>query len=447
MSPNISREFKFAELLRFALPSIIMMMFLSLYTIVDGFFVSRFVGTDALSSVNITYPFSSISIALGVMFATGGSAVTAIRMGEKRMEEANKAFSLIVFFCFILSILIAIPALLWMEPLVKVLGAEGELIPLGVKYLTVLVWFSPVSILQILFQTFFVTAGKPMIGLSLTIAAGIANMILDYVFLGIVGMGIEGAAYATAIGYCIPAVGGIFFFIRNKAGLCFVKPKWNKMVLAQSSLNGSSEMVTNLSVSVTTFLFNVLTMKYFGPDGVAAITVLLYCQFLMTSLFMGFSMGVAPVISYHYGATNEFYLRKLKKICWSFVIASSFLVFAVSLSCAEWIAALFSSPDSGAYLLICRGMRIFSFSFLFAGVNIFASAMFTALSDGKTSALISFSRTFFFIILGFVLMIWLFHADGIWLSIPFAELLSAFFVGWILYRGKRKRALVQSEET
>jgi len=437
MHQIISKEFQFAELLRFALPSIVMMVFLSLYTIVDGFFVSRFVGTDALSAVNITYPFSSISIALGVMFATGGSAVTAIRMGEKKMEEANHAFSLIVFFCFILSVAIAVPAFLWMEPLVKVLGAEGELIPLGVKYLTVLVWFSPISILQILFQTFFVTAGKPMIGLRLTIAAGFANMILDYVFLGIVGMGIEGAAYATAIGYCIAAAGGIFFFIKNRTGLCFVRPKWNKMVLTQSSLNGSSEMVTNLSISVTTFLFNVLTMRYFGADGVAAITVILYCQFLMTSLFMGFSMGVAPVISYHYGAVNTTYLKHLKKMCWNFIAASSLLVFVVSLTCTEGIAALFSESSVGVYVLICRGMRIFSFSFLFAGVNIFASAMFTAISDGKTSAVISFLRTFVFIILGFIFMMQLFHVDGIWMAIPFAEFATALLVLWLLHRKKQ----------
>lgn len=436
MNQIISKEFKFIQLLQFAAPSIVMMVFLSLYTIVDGFFVSHYVGTDALSSVNITYPFSSIFVALGVMFATGGSAVVATRMGEKKMEDANNSFSLIVLFCFCVSILFAIPALIWIEPLVKMLGAEGNLIPLCMKYLFIQVFFSPIAILQILFQNFFVTAGKPIFGLILTVIAGLCNMVFDFVFLGVMHIGIEGAAYASAIGYCIPALGGILFFIKNKQGLHFIKPRWNKIVLIKSSLNGSSEMVTNLSVSVTTFLFNVLTMKYLGSDGVAAITVILYCQFLMTSLFMGFSIGVAPVISYHYGADNSTYLKKLKQMCWKFVIFSSFLVFAFSLSCTELIAALFSDQSSDVYSLICRGMTIFSVSFLFAGINIFASAMFTAISDGKTSAMISFSRTFLFIIVGFIIMIQLFHVDGIWLSMPFAEFITLLLVIWLLYRRK-----------
>ncbi|MEA4986896.1 MAG: MATE family efflux transporter [Anaerovorax sp.] len=434
MNQIISKEFKFIQLLQFAAPSIIMMVFLSLYTIVDGFFVSHYVGTDALSSVNITYPFSSIFVALGVMFATGGSAVVATRLGEKKIKDANNSFSLIVLFCSCISILLIIPALVWIEPLVKVLGAEGNLIPLCMKYLFIQVLFSPIAILQILFQNFFVTAGKPSFGLILTVIAGLCNMLFDFVFLGMMHIGIEGAAYASAIGYCIPALGGILFFIKNKQGLHFIKPNWNKTVLIKSSLNGSSEMVTNLSVSVTTFLFNVLTMKYLGPDGVAAITVILYCQFLMTSLFMGFSIGVAPVISYHYGAENLLYLKKLKHMCWKFVIFSSFFVFVFSLSCTELIAALFSDQSSDVYSLICRGMSIFSVSFLFAGINIFASAMFTAISDGKTSAMISFSRTFLFIIVGFTIMIQLFHVDGIWLSMPFAEFVTLLLVIWLLYR-------------
>lgn len=436
MNQTISKEFKLTELLQFAVPSIIMMVFLSLYMIVDGFFVSRFVGTDALSSVNITYPFSSIFVALGVMFAAGGSAVVATQMGEKKMQDANRSFSLIVCCCFCTAFFIALPALIWIEPLVKLLGAEGNLIPLCKQYLFVLILFAPIAILQILFQNFFVTAGKPAIGLILTVIAGLCNMLFDYIFIAIMDMGISGAAYATAMGYCIPAVGGILFFLKNKQGLHFVIPKWNAAVLLKSSANGSSEMVTNLSTSVTTFLFNLLTMNYFGSDGVAAITVILYCQFLMTSLFMGFSIGVAPIISYHFGAENIAYLKKLKHMCWKFILISSFIVFAFSLSCTELIASIFSDKSSGVYPLICRGMNIFSFSFLFAGANIFASAMFTAISDGKTSAIISFSRTFLFIVVGFYAMIQLFEVDGIWLAIPFAELCTAVFVSGLLYKMK-----------
>lgn len=436
MNQIISKEFKFAELLQFAFPSIVMMVFLSLYMIVDGFFVSRFVGTDALSSVNITYPFSSIYVALGVMFAAGGSAVVATIMGEKKKQAANQSFTLIVLFCFCIAVLISVVAFIFIEPLVKILGAEGNLIPLCRQYLFVLVIAAPIAILQILFQNFFVTAGKPAIGLILTVMAGLCNMLFDFIFIAVMDMGISGAAYATAMGYCIPAIGGILFFLKNQQGLHFVKPKWDALTLRKSSINGSSEMVTNLSTSITTFLFNILTMKHFGSNGVAAITVILYGQFLMTSLFMGFSMGVAPIISYHFGAQNVDYLKKLKRMCWKFVLLSSFCVFAFSLSCTEAIAALFSDKPSQVYSLICRGMNIFSFSFLFAGANIFASALFTAVSDGKTSAIISFSRTFVFIIVGFVVMIQLFQVDGIWLSIPFAELCTAIVVLWFLYKMK-----------
>lgn len=436
MSQSISKEFSFVQLLKFAFPSIVMMIFLSLYTIVDGFFVSRFVGTDALSAVNIVYPVVSVTIAVGIMFATGGSAIVAMRLGEGRKKTANENFTAIVVVATCVSIIFCILSILFMDPIVRFLGAKGVLVPLSKHYLLILLLFAPMSVLQMLFQSFFVTAGKPSLGLSLTIIAGICNMVLDYVLIVPAGLGIRGAALATSIGYCIPAVGGLVFFFRNRGGLCFVRPQFELRMIANSCLNGSSEMITNLSNSVITLLFNVLMMKFAGSDGVAAITIILYTRFLMTSLFMGYSIGVAPIISYHYGAANKIYLKKLFGMCFAFVLAASLLVFFTAFFSSGIIAGIFAPAGSSVYLLAVKGLRIFSFAFFFAGVNIFASALYTALSNGRISALISFSRTFLFTVVGIFLMVHFLQMDGLWLAIPFSELVTIIVVCFIL-RWKR----------
>ncbi len=428
MTESIAREFRFGELLRFSFPSIIMMIFMSLYTIVDGFFVSRFVGTDALSAINIVYPLISVFVAVAVMFATGGSAVVSRQMGEGDAKGAKQNFSLIILVSLILTAIIMVISFCFLDPIILFLGADDSLLSYCREYLIILLLFAPFSVLQMLFQSFFVTAGKPGLGLSLTIFAGAANMVLDYLFIVPFKMGIAGAAFATAIGYCIPAVGGLIFFFRNKNGLYFIRPRWRWGVIWESSFNGSSEMVTNLSASVTTLLFNIMMMKFAGADGVAAITVVLYCQFLMVSLFMGFSIGVAPIISYHYGSGNKPYLKKLLKMCGGFTLAGSVVIFIVSFCCSTVIAAVFSPADSAVFPMVVHGMRLFSISFLFAGINIFGSALFTALSNGKISAAISFSRTFLFTVAGILLLSRLFGMDGLWLSIPFAEAVTVFFV-------------------
>ncbi len=424
MNNAISKNFGFGGLLRFAFPTIVMMIFMSLYTIIDGFFVARFVNTDALSAVNLTYPLAGLTMTIGIMFATGGNAVISRQLGEGKPLEAKQNFTLIVCVATVIGLIITLLTLLFLEPLVILMGASGSLIPLCQDYLWILTVFAPVSVLQMLFQSFFVTAGKPGLGLALTIAAGVANMLLDYVFVAILGWGVQGAAWATVTGYCIPAFGGILFFLCNRKGLCFTLPKLRWRILGESCFNGSSEMVTNISTSVTTFLFNILMMRYIGSDGVAAITVILYCQFLMTSLYLGFSMGVSPVIGFQYGSQNKAGLQQIFRICMLFVGLSSVLIFGLALLCTKPIATLFTAKDSAVYPLIIRGLGLFSIGFLFAGINIFASALFTALSNGKISALLSFSRTFVFILLGlWLLPLWL-QVDGIWLAIPFAELIT-----------------------
>ena len=413
-TPGISREFSTGELLRFAAPSIVMMLFLSMYTIVDGFFISRYVGTEALSATNIVYPLIGFFLAVGIMFATGGSAVVASEMGRGEHQEASGHFTAVVLTAVAFSVLAGVICLAFTDQVLTFLGAGADTWDHARQYITVLLCFMPMSMLQCLFQSFLVTAGRPGLGLGLTVGAGFANMVLDYVFIVPLGMGIAGAALATAIGYCIPALGGLWFFSRNRSGLRFTRLRWDFTVL-----------VTNLASSIITVIFNLILMAWIGTDGVAAITVIMYAQFLMVAFFMGFSIGVAPVFGFHYGAGNHQYLLHIRDHCIRFVLGASVVVCAVSFLSSGLIAVIFTPEGSLSAQLVNRGMRLFSLSFLFAGYNIFASALFTALSDGRTSALISFARTFFFILVGIWLMTTLLGLDGLWLAIPFAELVTA----------------------
>lgn len=434
MSNSIAKKFTFLSLIRFALPSIIMMVFMSLYTIVDGIFVSRFVGTAALSAVNVTYPFASAIVSVAVMFATGGSAVVARQMGEGQAQAARANFTAIVIAATAAGALLGGVGLLFTDPLVRVLGADDSLAGLCREYLWILSAFAPASVLQILFQNFFVTAGRPGLGLLSTVVAGAANAVLDYVFIVPMQMGIGGAALATGIGYTIPAAVGVIWFLCRRGTLYFSRPVFRLSILLESCANGSSEMVTNLSASVTTFLFNIVMMRLLGVDGVAAMTIVLYAQFLMTSLYMGYSIGVAPVISYNYGSADTAHLKKLFWICIRFIGACSLAVVASSLLLAPWLSAVFAPKGSAVYALAVHGFVLFSFNYLFAGTNIFASALFTALSNGKVSAAISFLRTFLFIVGGILLLPHLWGVDGVWLAVPVAEALSMAVSVWFLVR-------------
>ena len=437
MNNNLAKEFDLKSLLRFSAPSIAMMVFTSLYTIVDGIFVSNLVGTDALSAINICYPLLSLFYAISIMFSTGGCAVVSIQLGEGNSKKANRLFAFITLSALVVTAALAVVSFIFLEPLLTFLGCSETLMPLCKSYLSVLLVFAPVLTLQILFQSFFVAAGKPALGLILTVSAGISNMILDYVFMAHFNSGISGAALATAAGYFIPAIGGVIFFLKNRNGLCFSLPQADFKALLKSCTNGSSEMVTNLSTSITTMLFNITMMKHLGNDGVAAITAVLYSQFLLTALYLGFSVGVAPILSYHYGAGNCAYLNNLKRICYKFVLATSVLSFVLAFSMSNPLASLFSENNQNVHELIKHGMMLFSVGFIFSGFNIFTSAFFTALSDGLTSAIVSFSRTFLFIIAGLYLMMAILGIDGLWLSIPFAEL-CAFVISIIFLKAKQK---------
>lgn len=438
MSNSIAKEFKFFSLLRFAFPTMIMMVFMSLYTIIDGIFISRLVGTDALSATNIVYPTISLMIAVGVMLATGGSAIIAKKMGEKKEQEAREDFSFIVLTGVIIGLVFIVVGIVFIHPIVRLLGSTDGLMDYCVGYLGVSLLLAPACILQLLFQTFFVTAGKPVLGLVLTISGGVANMVLDYLFMRVFRMGVEGAALATGIGQLIPALVGVGYFLFVRHSLYLVKPKIRWSVLVESSFNGSSEMVTNLSGGIVTFLYNIIMLKLVGEAGVAAITIVLYGQFLFNALYMGFSMGVAPVISYNYGSKNNRMLKRIFKICMLFIAVSSVIVTMFALIMSPIIVGIFTPVGTETYTLAKTGFLLFSLNFIFAGINIFASSMFTAFSDGKTSAIISFVRTFVLIVINILVLPALIGVNGVWLSVPLAEFMSVFLSGYFFVRKKEK---------
>ena len=437
MSQSLAKDFNFHSLLKFAFPSIIMMIFMSLYSIVDGFFIAQYVDSMALSAANIVYPAVSILLAVGIMFGTGGSAVVAAKIGQEKQEEANRNFSALTLTTLIIGILGAVLGNLFCRQICSLLGATPVLMDYGTAYLRTILSFAPVCLLQALFQSFFVTAGRPGLGLSLTVSAGITNMLLDYLFVVPLHLGVAGAALATGLGQCIPAVAGILYFTFARKGLRFTRPEFSKGLLSTSCFNGSSEMVNNLAVAVTTFLFNVLMLKYAGEAGVAAITIVLYAQFLMTSAFMGFSSGVAPVVSFNYGSRNVRQLKKIFKISVCVVAIVSALVFGIAELGSDIVILVFTPAGSEVFALAKHGFAIFSVSFLFTGMNIFASALFTAFSNGKVSAILSFLRTFVFLAVCLLILPLFWGVDGIWTAVPIAEAMAFFVSVYYLARFKK----------
>lgn len=437
MSNSIAKNFNFFSLLKFTFPSMIMMIFMSLYTIVDGVFISRFVGSVALSASNIVFPVICFIIAVGVMLSNGGSAIIARQLGENRPKDARKNFTFIIITGLVTGVILMLLGNIFIEPLVRLLGATDEMLKDSIDYLRILLYFSSACILQHLFQAFMVTAGKPVLGLIMTFSGGIANIILDYIFMGPLKLGISGAALATGIGQLIPTVFGLFYFLFVRHSLYFAKPKFNWSVLKESCLNGSSEMVTNLSSAVVTYLYNITMLRLVGEPGVAAITIVLYAKFLFNAIYMGFSMGVAPVISFNHGSKNHRMLQKLFKICVGFIGTSSLLVTGLALVACPYIVEIFTPIGTDTYQIAKSGFFLFSINYIFAGLNIFSSSMFTAFSDGKTSAIISFVRTFVLLVMNILILPLLIGIHGVWLSVPLAELMTVFLSIYYFYK-KRK---------
>ena len=435
----LAREFHTVSLIKFALPNIGMMIFLSLYTIVDGMFISRLVGTTALSAINMSFPLNSLQMAIGIMLGTGGSAIIARRQGEGRADEARQNFTMLVTVAALVGLCFAVLGNIFLDPILRVLGTS-ELQWADCRIYTLIqLAFAPMLFLQTSFQTLFVTAGKPGLGLLTSVGGGITNMVLDWLFIGPMNMGVAGAAIATCLGYCVPSVIGLVYFFRNRNGSLFFVPfKFDGATLAAACGNGSSEMVSNIANAVTTFMFNMLFMRYRGEDGVAAITIAMYFQFVFTAVYFGFSMGVAPVISYKFGERNISQLGRIFRICMTFVLACSLGAYLLSWVTLEPALTLFTPRGSGVYEIAMSGFPIYAVSFLLMGTSIFASSLFTALSDGLVSAIISFSRTLVFLAAMLLLLPRILEELGIWLAVPVAEGLGVMVSVYFLLKGRKK---------
>ncbi len=418
---SLDQKWNAGLLLRFSFPTVVMMIFMGLYTIADTVFVAQFVNTDALSSINIVCPVINVTVGLGTMIATGGNAIVSRKMGAGKIQEAKEAFTLLIIAGAAIGFIVLLGGIIWIDKLIYALGASKLLFPYCKNYLLVLFLFIPANVLQTLFSNLFVTAGKPGLGFWLSVLAGVANIILDYVFIVLCNLGIQGAALGTGFGYLIPTIAGLTFFTWGKSTLSFTRPKWKWAVIRESCFNGSSEMVGQLSSAITTFLFNNTMMDLLGEDGVAAVTIIIYSQFLLNTLYIGYSIGIAPVIGFNYGNRNSVQQKKVFHLSMQFIAAASVLSFASSVFGGSYIVRLFAEDTSEVYRIATNGFTIFSFNFLFCGLNNFTSVMFTALSNGKVSAALSFLRTFGLLSAGLILLPRIFGITGVWLAVPVAE--------------------------
>ena len=439
MNIQLSDHFTYKKLLRFTLPSMVMMVFTSIYGVVDGLFVSNFVGKTPFAAVNFIMPFLMMLGTVGFMFGTGGSALIAKTLGERKPEQANRQFSLLVYVSLGLGVVITILGLVFLRPLSAALGAEGQLLEDCVTYGRVIILAVPAFILQMEFQSFCITAEKPQLGLYMTIASGVANMVLDFLFMAVFRWGLVGAAAATGISQCIGGFVPLIYFARpNSSLLRLGKTAYHGKTLAQACLNGSSELMSNISMNLVSMLYNVQLMQYAGEDGVAAYGVLMYVNFVFLSIFIGYAIGTAPIISFHYGAQNHSELKNLLRKSFFLTAIGSACMLALGLLLARPLATVFVSYDPALFNMTVRGFHVFSFSFLFAGLAIFGSSFFTALNNGLVSALISFLRTLVFQIAAVMLLPLVWGLDGIWASVVVAELAAAS-LSLVFIAAKRKK--------
>ncbi|WP_334099333.1 MATE family efflux transporter, partial [Gordonibacter pamelaeae] len=422
MAIKLSDHFTYGRLVRFALPSIAMMIFISIYSVVDGLFVSNFAGKEALAAVNLVFPLVMALGSVGFMFGTGGAALVAKTMGEGDQVRANRLFSLIAVAGTALGIVLAGVGAGILGPLLEALGAQGTLKDQGLAYGFILLAALPFSIMQNMFQSFFIAAERPKVGLAVTIAAGVANIVLDYLFIAVLGWGIAGAALATALGQALAAVAAVAFFASSKTSrLRFARPTADFRALGKTCVNGSSELMTEVAASVVSMLYNYQLMMIAGADGVAAYGVIMYVNFIFTAVFFGFSMGTGPVVSYHYGAQHKEELKGLFKKSMVLVGGTGAAMFAASQLLAGPLVGVFVGYDPELAAMTLHGFRIYAVAFLVCGFNIYGSAFFTALNNGKVSALISFMRTLVFETSTVMLLPIVWGIDGVWSAIIVAE--------------------------
>ncbi len=440
MEIQLCEHFTYGKLLRFVLPSVVMMAFTSLYGVVDGLFVSNFVGTTAFAALNLIMPILMIIGAMGFMIGTGGTAVVTKTLGEGRSDAANHYFSMYVWFVLFCGIALSFLGFLFAEPISRALGADGEVLSLCVLYCRICCISMPAYMLQNVFQSFFAAAEKPRMGLAISMVTGATNILLDYVFVACLGWGLAGAAFATVTGELIGGFAPMIYFIRknNDSRLRLGGFYFEGHLLAKACTNGSSELMSNISASVITILYNVQLLKYAGTDGVAAYGVMSYLNFIFVSIFMGYSIGTAPIVGYHYGSQDRPELKSLYQKSRRLILVTGIMLVVIAQVFAKPLTAMFVGYDSTLFAMTCTGMRIFSISFLICGFNIFGSSFFTALNNGAVSAIISFLRTFVFQVVAIAVLPVVLGLMGIWMGAVVTELLAMCVTG-AFFLAKRKK--------
>lgn len=439
MKIQLSDHFHYGRILRFTLPSILTMVFTSLYGVVDGFFVSNYVGKNPFAAVNFIMPVIMVLGSVGFMFGTGGSAIVARTMGEGKQQKARDIFSLLIYALLVCGVAIAVGSMFVLRPVASAMGAQGELLENCLTYGRILLISLPFQMLQYAMLPFAVTAEKPNMALTVTLVSGLTNMALDALFMGLFRWGIVGAAWATAISQILGgAIPLAYFALPNSSLLRLGKAKMDGRALLQTCTNGSSELVGHISFSMVGMLYNVQLLKYAGENGVSAYGVIMYVSFLFAAIFIGYSTGIAPVFGFHYGAGNRAELRSLRKKSTNIIVLSSVMMCLTALLLARPLASIFVGYDQELMDMTVHGFSIYSMCFLFAGMAIFGPAFFTALSDGLTSAIIAFMRTLLFQIGAVLLFPMIWGLDGIWWSVVAADLVAAL-VSVLFMFGKRKR--------
>lgn len=439
MNIQLSDHFDYKRLLRFVFPSIIMMVFTSVYGVVDGLFVSNFVGKTSFAAVNLIMPFIMILGGVGFMLGTGGSALVAKTLGEGRKETANRYFTMMIYLTLILGVLLSGIGIVFMRPISILLGATDAMLTECVVYGRTVLFFNTAFMLQNVFQSFLITAEKPKLGLWATVAAGLSNMVLDALFIAGFHWGVAGAALATGLSQCVGGILPLLYFLRpNRSLLRLTRTRLESAVLLKACFNGSSELMSNISMSLVSMLYNFQLIRFSGENGVAAYGVLMYVQFVFVAVFIGYAIGSAPIVGYHYGAGNHPELKNMLQKSTVLMLAGGLIMTILAEVLAQPLAGIFVGYDAELFDMTVHAFRLFAFSFLLAGMNIFASSFFTALNNGGVSAAISFLRTLVFQMLSVLILPVFFGIDGIWWAITVAEVLACLVAGVFLVALRKK---------
>lgn len=426
------------NILKFAVPTIAMTVFMSFYTMMDGLFVSNLIGTDALSAINLTAPVIQLVTAISTMLATGGSAVIMKKMGEQKSREAKEDFTFLILINVFVGMVMCMAGYLAMDRIFAGMGLSAEVEKYCVEYLSRYLVFTIPILLMNNFTLYMIASGKATLSLVCSVTGGLLNMALDYLFIAVFHMGISGAAIATGMGYSVTAVVGLFVFCRKKSLLHFQKPVFRWKVLVNAAANGCSEMATALVTGIITMMFNWTMLRYVGENGVAAVTIIMYVLMFASSLYTGYSYGVAPMVSYYYGEGNHEKLKKLVGTSFRVIAFISIMTVAASFALTRPLVSVFARPDNPVYDLAVTGNRICTIALCFIGYNIFASGMFTALSNGVVSAVLAFSRSFVFMLVAMIVLPLLFGVNGIWLATPAAELMALALSAFMLRKYKKR---------